>query len=229
MYQFLMIYLESQRYYFVFISAFQRRRPIKNLLQPGTLCLKTRSLTGLLLMKKQISVDHCNSSSSTHKMSLHEIHSKWARQYNYPNFVNICKRLQKKVKIELSLQCIDSDNPDNTLRNPQIYTTMPSRKKMLQNSFCMIQSFQRNNLNGTQNVALLLVFFVSFTWYFIQIFITWTWTKSTNHLDYSAVIHLINSISTTQRRKNVEQNKGESNEGNKSCFSWYTQFWVMVF
>ncbi len=52
--------------------------------------------------------------------------------------------------------------------------------------------------------------FVSFS--LIQKFITYTWAKSTNHLHYLGVIHLIDSLSTAQRWQNVQKTKGESKE-----------------
>ncbi len=66
--QFPVIFLESQKYYLVFMSASQRTRPIKSLLQQGTFCLKRRSLTGLIPMQK----------TGINKMSLCEVHIKWA-------------------------------------------------------------------------------------------------------------------------------------------------------
>ncbi len=60
--QLLRIFLESQIHYLVFISDFHRIRLIQSLLQPGSLFLKRRSLTGLLLMQKRLllnSIVHC--------------------------------------------------------------------------------------------------------------------------------------------------------------------------
>lgn len=90
---------------------------------------------------------------------------------------------------------------------------------MLQHSLCMIQWYQRNYLNGIQNIALLLVFFMTFTWCLTQKFITWKWVISINHLHFSAVIHFMNLLSTMQRWKNLQQNKGRKKRAKTSCSS----------
>ncbi len=71
----------------------------------------------------------CSSSSSIDRMSLHEIHSKWAGQYNYRKFATNYKRLQEKFQNELCLTSIDSNNPNNTSLNPQNLTENSSRKQ----------------------------------------------------------------------------------------------------
>ncbi len=154
----------------------------------------------VILMQRRNFAELCNSLPSIHKMSIQEIHSKWAVQYKYHNFVTNYKRLQKKIKTKLSQPAIDgkSHNFMTYYKRLQkkiktklsqssidciIKTTLlwilqyPTKSlqsnKMSQKSLCMAQLSQRNHLDWTKNIALLL-FFMSFTWCLIQKFITWT-------------------------------------------------------
>ncbi len=102
-------------------------RPIKNRLEPGTLWFRSDA--------KKITAKLHSLLSIIDKMSLQEIHSTLlAGQYSYCNFVTNDKRLQKNVQTDLSLQRLDSNNPEATSFNPQI-----SINKMLQKSLCIIQ------------------------------------------------------------------------------------------
>ncbi len=131
-----------------------------------------------------------------------------AGQYNYCNFATNYKRLQKKFQNELSPLSIDSNNHNNTLFNSQ-----NSSKKSLRKRY-----FKGVSLWSSDPKEITLkAFFVSFTLFLIQVFIMWTWAKSINHLHWSAVIHAMNSISTTQNWKNVQQNKGTKQRDKINC------------
>ncbi len=148
---------------------------------------------------KQITFELCSPSLSIDKMSLHEIHSNWEGQQNDHNIVTNYKRLQKKVKTQLSLQSIDSNNPDKTLLNPQIstkkscrkqdsskhnfhYPVIPKKLPQWKTTYCLTYSIL-HELYMMPNSKIHLI----------------DTRKSTNHVHYSADIHLMNSISIAQR------------------------------
>ncbi len=79
--------------------------------------------------KEKITAELCDSSSSIHKMSLREIHSKWAGQYKYHNFMTNYKRLQKKIEEELSKPMNDSKNQNHTSLSPSTYNKKPPIKQ----------------------------------------------------------------------------------------------------
>ncbi len=111
------------------MSVFQRIRIVQKRLQQKTSSEKKKSDWSNFQAKEKIIAELRDSSSSIRKMSLREIHSKWAGQYKYHNFVTNYKRLQKKIETELSRPMIDSNNQNHTSLSPSIYTKKPSIKQ----------------------------------------------------------------------------------------------------
>ncbi len=112
--------------------------------------------------KEKISAELHNSPLSIHKMSLQEIQSIWAAQYKYHNFATNYKRLQKKIKSKLSQRSKDCKYQSHTSLNPLPAKKPPIKydesKKPLHGSIV-----PKKHLNKIQNIALLLVFVMSFT------------------------------------------------------------------
>ncbi len=152
------IFVESQRNYLAFMSALQKIKLIQSLLQPGT---------HLFLMQKRLLLNAVVHYQALW-MSLHEIPSKWSGQYNYHNLVTNYKRLKKKSRLNQVYREKIPTIPTKISWILKFSIKNLPENKMFQKSFCMIQWFQRNYLNGTLNLAFLLVFFTSFTWCLIQ-------------------------------------------------------------
>ncbi len=125
-------YLDSQTHCLVFRSAFRRIRIVQKRLQQKNSSEKKKFDWSNFQAKEKIIAKLHDSLSSILKMSLREIHSKWAGQYKYHNFVANYKRLQKKIETELSKPMIDSNNQNHTSLSPAIYMKKPPSNKMSQ-------------------------------------------------------------------------------------------------
>ncbi len=98
----------------MFILVFQRIRIVQSQLQQKTLSKQKKSDWSNYHAKKQITAVLSNASASIHKMSLKEIHSKWAAQSKYQNFTTNYKRMQTKIETNLSHPSIDSNHQNHT-------------------------------------------------------------------------------------------------------------------
>ncbi len=120
------ILLESQRHYLLFMSAFQRIR-INQVNCNQEHSSEKKSLTCLLLMKKQITAEFLSSLSS---IRVYEIHSKWIGQYNC-NFVTNYKKFEKCPDWTKSTKYVSNQSWQHFVEFSTIYQKV-SKKKMFQ-------------------------------------------------------------------------------------------------